>query len=126
MENRRLPEQFAALQGFVQDWALTNERDRFHKLHSVTLDQLRPFYDAMLSRMSEILPYLNQYKLGALPDDAKTLFDLAMTFSETAHPLDLKWTDIDFTDAYPWQKFEFRSVSLTGTGENVPPSAASR
>jgi hypothetical protein len=114
MENRPLPEPFSELARFVPEWALTNERDRFHKLHSVTIEQLRPFYDAMLPRMKEILPYLNEYKLGALPDDARTLFDLAMTFSETAHPIDLKWTDVDFTDAYPWQKFEFRSVSLTG------------
>jgi hypothetical protein len=34
-----------------------------------------------------------------------------MTFAETAHPIDLNWNDVDFPDAYPWDKFEFRTVS---------------
>jgi hypothetical protein len=112
METRVLPEQFSDLQPFVDDWALTTEVDRFRKLHSVSVEELRPFYQAMLPRMDGVLAFLDQFRVGAMPPDVLTLFDLAMTFSETAHPLDLKWTDVDFTDAYPWQKFEFRTVSL--------------
>jgi hypothetical protein len=109
---RPLPSRFADLAPFVAAWALPNERARFEKLHAVMLDELRPFYEAMLPRMDEVLDYLDQYKVGQMPDDAHTLFELAMTFAETAHPLDLKWSDVDFDDAYPWQRFEFRTVSL--------------
>jgi hypothetical protein len=109
---RTLPEQYAYLRPFIRDWALSTEKDRFHKLHTTSLADLKVFYDAMLPRMDDILDYLNQYTIGAMPPDARTLFDLAMTFAETAHPLDLRWTDVDFTDAYPWEKFQFGTVSL--------------
>ena len=110
-----LPASFVDLEIFVPEWALKSEAARFQKLHQVTLAQLRLFYDALLPRMEEILLYLNQYKIQELPTDAKILFHLAMTFAETAHPIDLNWADVDFPDAYPWDKFEFRTVS---TAEN--------
>jgi hypothetical protein len=106
-----LPEAFADLAPFVDEWALGSEQQRFHKLHAVTIDQLRVFYDAMLPRLQAVLQHLNQYRIGELPEGERTLFDLAMTFAETAHPIDLKWKDVDFPDAYPWPKFEFRTVS---------------
>jgi hypothetical protein len=109
--SRQLPERFVDLSAFVGEWALRTERDRFLKLHSVSLQQLRVFYDAMLPRMDEVLTYLNQWEVDALPDDARTLFELTMTFAEIAHPLDLGWKDVDFTNAYPWHAFEFRTVS---------------
>lgn len=111
MPSRKLPEAFAALAPFVDGWTLTSEKERFHKLHAVSIDELRAFYDAMLPRLEEALQYLNQYKIDEMPEDARTLFDLAMTFAETAHPIDLKWKDVDFPDAYDWRKFEFRTVS---------------
>lgn len=111
MPSRMLPEAFADLEPYVDEWALTCERDRFMRLHSATIDELRAFYDAMLPRLEQVLQYLNQWKIGELPPQALTLYDLALTFAETAHPIDLKWKDVDFPDAYPWQQFEFRTVS---------------
>jgi hypothetical protein len=111
MTDKTLPPAFAELTPHVALWALATERERYYRLHTGTLAELRVFYDAMLPRIGEILDYLNQYSLSALPDHARTLFDLAMTFSETAHPIDLKWDDVDFNLAYAWEKFEFRSVS---------------
>ena len=111
MPSRKLPEAFADLAPFVAEWALASERERFDKLHAVTIAQLRVFYDAMLPRLPQVLQHLDQYRISELPQEERTLFDLAMTFAETAHPIDLKWNDVDFPDAYPWQKFEFRTVS---------------
>ena len=49
---------------------------------------------------------------GSVPGEA-VLADgnLSLAFAETAHPIDLGWSDVDFTDAYPWDRFEFRTVS---------------
>jgi hypothetical protein len=114
MSNKQLPPDFLDLEIWVSDWALTNEASRYQKLHAVTLEQLKPFYEAMLIRIDSVLIYLDQYTISKLPADARVLYNLAMTFAETAHPLDLKWNDVDFPDAYPWQGFEFRTVSVTG------------
>lgn len=111
MPCRKLPDAFADLQPWVAEWALASEQERFRKLHAVTLEQLRSFYDAMLPRLPAVLQHLDAHRIGALPDEERTLFDLAMTFAETAHPVDLKWKDVDFPGAYAWQKLEFRTVS---------------
>lgn len=109
-----LPSGFEDLASWASEWALTNEQDRYRKLHSVRFEELRRFYEAMYPRMSEVLEFLDEYEVDALTGDAKTLFNLAMTFAETAHPVDLGWKDVDFPDAYPWASFEFRTVSCTG------------
>lgn len=109
--DRPLPPAFADLQHFVADWALPHEQARYHRLHTAGFEALRTFYAAMLPRMPAIMEHLDRHTVGELPEPERTLFELAMTFSETAHPLDLGWKDVDFPMAYPWHKFEFRTVS---------------
>ena len=111
MSQRPLPTEFADLARFVDAWAQPTERERYLKLHGSTIGELRVFYDEMLPRMDAILDWLDQFDVNELPPDARTLYELAMTFAETAHPIDLRWSSVDFTDAYPWDKFEFRTVS---------------
>jgi len=108
---KKLPPAFSDLESFIADWGLTNERDRYYKLHESALEELREFYDAMLPRLDDIIDHLNQYPLEELPADASCLFDLALTFAETAHPCELKWRGVDFNNAYPWERLEFCGVS---------------
>ncbi|MEY4644004.1 MAG: hypothetical protein RLZZ596_835 [Pseudomonadota bacterium] len=109
--NVGLPVAFADLEYLIADWALESEEARFKKLHSVSLDELRSFYQTMLKRLPDILMFLKQCQLTDMSPQARKLFDLAMTFVETSHPLDLGWKDTDFPGAYKWQAFEFRTVS---------------
>ncbi len=48
--------------------------------------------------------------LDDLPDDARTLFHLLITFVETAHPIDLNWATTDIEDAFPAERFGFGDV----------------
>jgi len=111
MGEKLLPTHFSHLEMFVKEWALANERDRYHKLHGTTLDQLRVFYDAMLPEMDAVMEFLKGQPLEGMTPPAENLFRLAMTFAETAHPIDLAWKDIDFPSAYRWQSLEFTTVS---------------
>lgn len=106
-----LPNGFAELEPFVAEWALANERDRYLKLHASTLAQLKVFYDAMLPRMDAVMEFLKSQPLEGMAPEAENLYRLAMTFAETAHPLDLGWKDVDFPSAFAWDRLEFRSVS---------------
>jgi hypothetical protein len=108
-----LPLQFAALERFTAVWALATEKERHDNLVAHSVEELSPFYEAMLPRMDEITLYLNQFPLDAMPADAQRLFDLAMTFMESAHPIDLHWETTDIEDKFPAQRFEF-----------LPPSCA--
>lgn len=106
-----LPGQFSALASFVPIWALKTEETRHRNLLAQSIDSLRAFYDAMLPRMDEITLYLNAFPLDAMPPDAQTLFDLAMTFMESAHPIDLRWRTTDIEDKFPSERFQFLSPS---------------
>jgi hypothetical protein len=112
MNAKTLPPQFAELESFVPDWALPDERARYEKLASSDILTLRVFYDAMMARIDEIIVFLDSFSLDAMPPDAATLFDLALTFMETAHPIDLNWPITDIEDKFPAERFIF-----------LPPSA---
>lgn len=111
MAENTLPAQFEKLSPWVADWALSTEQARYLKLHSVTFAQLKAFYDAMLPEMDAIMLFLTNQPVEGMASDAENLYKLAMTFAETAHPLDLGWKDTDFPSAFAWDRLEFRSVS---------------
>ena len=85
---RPLPPQFSALSPFVAEWALPTEADRLMKLTASSIAELKDFYDAVFPRAEEIKAYLMPLRLDAMPEDARTLFDLLLTFIETARPID--------------------------------------
>ena len=107
MTGHALPAQFADLAQFVSAWALKSEQERHENLTARSIGELRSFYDAMLPRMDEITLYLNRFPLEAMPADARMLFDLTMTFMESAHPIDLRWRTTDIEDEFPADRFEF-------------------
>lgn len=106
-----LPPDFADLEHRVAEWALPSEEARFRKLHAVAYDDLLDFYEEMLPRLPAILDYLARHKLSAMPADALTLYNLALTMVETSHPIDLGWGATDFPGAYRWDAFGFASIS---------------
>jgi hypothetical protein len=114
-----LPEGFSELEPYVANWAIDNEKDRYLQLHRSKIEDVRAFYGAVLARIDEVIDRLNQTPLASFSDEEKTLMNLAMTFAETAHPVDLNWKGVDFNDAYTWEKFEFRGVSLAPMKETA-------
>lgn len=100
MIQRPLPPQFRDLAPFVADWALTSEAARLAKLTTTPIADLKNFYDAIFARAEEIKSYLMPFKLDAMPEGAQTLFDMLLTFIETAHPIELAWTTTDIDDAF--------------------------
>ena len=106
---RSLPPQFRDLEPFVAEWALTNEADRLAKLTRTSVADLKVFYDAIFSRAEAIKTYLMPFKLDAMSPDAQTLFDLLLTFIETAHPIELNWTTTDIDDAFALERMTIES-----------------
>lgn len=84
-----LPEQFKALEPFASEWALASESERNKKRRSSAMEEIRAFYGAMLPRMDQIIAYLNRYPLDEMPEDAKRLFYLALSFMEVSPAVEL-------------------------------------
>jgi hypothetical protein len=101
---RSLPPQFGALEPFAAGWALASEAERLVKLTRSSLEELKAFYDAVFPRAEEMRAYLDKFRLDAMPDDAMRLFNLLLTFIETAHPVELAWTTTDIDDAFALER----------------------
>jgi hypothetical protein len=78
-----LPAQFHDLEQWLA-WSLATEPERSAKRQASTMDDLKAFYHALLARMEEVLPYLDQFSLDALPEDATRLFYLTLSLAEVA------------------------------------------
>ncbi len=111
MTTSDLPAGFEDLQHLVADWALNTEEQRYLRLHTATIAELRAFYTPMLARLDDALDLLNQTPLDRYSPEEKNLMRLAITFAETAHPCDLNWQDVDFNNAFDWRGLQFRSIS---------------
>jgi hypothetical protein len=70
-------------------WALAKESERIHKRLSSSMEELRAFYDAMLPQMETIVPYLNQFSLERMPEEAQRLFFLTLSFVEVTSAVEL-------------------------------------
>ena len=116
----QVPPEFADLEHRVPEWALRTEEERFRKLHSIEYAELADFYHEMLPRLDAILEYLSKHRLSAMPADALTLYNLALTMVETSHPMDLGWGATDFPGAYRWNAFNFASISQSSRAKLAP------
>lgn len=86
-----LPEAFAALAPWVEDWALQTERARSGRRLGTAMAQLRAFYDAMLPHAEAALEHLKDFPCSdgpdgaeALPGPERRLLDLMLMLAEVA------------------------------------------
>ncbi len=107
-----LPDGFEALATHVAEWGLKTERERHRKRVASSLAAVRTFNQALAPRIHDIVAYLNKFP-GADPDElpppARSLYNLALAFMETSHPIDLNWQRPDIDDAFPIDRLEYLS-----------------
>jgi hypothetical protein len=83
MPESSLPEAFRDLEQWSA-WALETEKERSDKRQASTFEELKAFYDVMLTRTDEALSYVDQFPLDNLPPDAQRLFLLTLSLAEVA------------------------------------------
>jgi hypothetical protein len=88
MPEAALPEAFRDLEQWSA-WSLATEQERSDKRQASTMGEIKAFYDAMLARMEEVLPYLEQFPLDTMPADARRLFYLTLSLAEVAPAVEL-------------------------------------
>jgi hypothetical protein len=88
MSKNSLPEQFKDLEPFIK-WALATEGERVKMRVASTMGEIRAFYDAMLPRMKVVVPYLNEFPLEQMPEDAERLFYMTLSLAEVANAVEL-------------------------------------
>ena len=83
MPKSLLPAQFHELEQWMA-WSLATDQERSAKRQASSMDDIKTFYHAMLARMDEVLTYLEQFPVDALPEDATRLFHLTLSLAEVA------------------------------------------
>ena len=83
-----LPADFADLEPFA-DWGMPTERARYAKRLSSTMDELQAFYDSAFPRLEAAASYLDQFDMGAMPDEAKRLLWLYCSLVTVSFPVEV-------------------------------------
>jgi hypothetical protein len=83
-----LPPDFADLEPFAS-WSLESEAERYAKRLSSTMDELQAFYDSAFPRLEEVIGYLDQFDLSALPEDATRLLWLCYSLVNASFPVEV-------------------------------------
>ncbi len=103
MPEQRLPQQFRDLEQWL-DWSLPTEKARSDRRQASDMQDLRAFYDSMLARMDEILPYLERFPMDQLPDDAGQLLNLTLSLAEVAPAIE-QFGQPSVIDGYDVKRF---------------------
>jgi hypothetical protein len=82
---------------------------RSDKRQTSTMVEIKAFYDAMLARMEEILPYLEQFPLDKMPEDAQRLFYLTLSLAEVAPAVEL-FGQPSVIDGYDIKRFTIQRM----------------
>jgi len=85
----KLPEPFKDLEKYVGIWDKDTFTERYAVRVSTDYDDVKEFHDAVFARIDEIMVYIDQYDLKAMPRDAKCLMQIAMAFMDVTPAIEL-------------------------------------
>ena len=80
MSTTTLPDGFADLEPWVEDWAKPTRAERYDVRLSKTFEELVEFYDGVAPRAEAAIAHLDGLDLDALPEDATRLLQLLYSF----------------------------------------------
>ncbi len=79
-----LPDKFTQLELHVNTWSYPSELERSQQRWRASVPEFQSFYDAMLPVLDDVMDYLDQYEVDAIPEEALALYHLALAFAEAA------------------------------------------
>ena len=102
-----LPAEFGDLEDFAGDWALATESERRRKRQATDMDAVRAFYGQMTERIGDVLGYLNELDLHALPPEARNLLHMTLSLAEVGPAVEI-YRQSAVTDGFPADRFRVR------------------
>ncbi|MFE9324255.1 hypothetical protein ACIHDR_11220 [Nocardia sp. NPDC052278] len=96
-----LPAEFADLEPLLGRWRLRNSPERMAAMAAADMAELSELCDVVLPRIEAVVRHLNAFPLDDMPPQEQALYELAMTFAEVSHPVDLGWATPEVSDLFP-------------------------
>ena len=106
MTDTSLPQGFEALEHFVPDWVLPDAVARMSKRQSSTIEDIKPFYSAMLPLGAAALDHLRQFPLGQLPAPEERLLKLMLCLAEIAPAIEW-YNQPRVIDGFPVERIRY-------------------
>jgi hypothetical protein len=85
----RLPDEFADLESYAQDWVLPTTEERYQRRLQSTMGEMQAFYDAVLARGDAIFAHLDQFDYPDLPQRETNLLWLLCSLSAVGFAIDV-------------------------------------
>lgn len=98
-----LPPGFEDLLEFVPEWIGASAQARWDIRASKNMDQIRYFYDRLLSRSEAILDHLAAYPLSELPGPQLRLLQLQLALAQASMSVELHGQPRVINSPYPHQ-----------------------
>jgi hypothetical protein len=83
-----LPQEFADLEPFAEDWSCARERDRYDRRLASSMEELQAFYAAVAPRAGEALVYLDQFDINDMPEKALNLMRVLYSLCTVSFAVD--------------------------------------
>jgi hypothetical protein len=116
MTDQRLPDGFEALEPYVDHWALPSESARIQQRFATSMDAITAYYELMVERIDEILDYLDQFDLDAMPEPEQRLMNMALSLVEVANAVEVY--GVPYSDrSCTADRFKTRVVDISTTVE---------
>jgi hypothetical protein len=109
----KLPAEFADLEPFASKWAQPTEYERAAERRRSSPTELKAFYDAILSRLPDILAAVDRYPLGEVAGQELPLYYMALSLAEIA-------PHVEFYNLDPRVPFAFREERMLGRHCDIP------
>jgi hypothetical protein len=94
-----LPPEFACLEPFVAQWAVSSMGERHRRRLASTAADRKAFYDSMSPRLHEVMDYLNRFPLHEMPQAVATLMRLSMSLMEVSLTQEVYNADVESVHA---------------------------
>ncbi|MCW1430690.1 hypothetical protein [Novosphingobium sp. JCM 18896] len=101
MSTASLPEGFAALEGFVDRWALDGTAARAARRSESTAEEREAFFAAASPLLDAALAHLDAHELDTLPAPEQRLMDLMLALAHVALAVEIQGPDE--AKSAPWR-----------------------
>lgn len=103
-----LPDAFADLQAFSDDWALATELARSEKRATSSMAELKAYYGAVGPRMEAIARHLDQFPMKDLPAAETRLLYMALSYMDVALAVEF-FNQPEVPSGFPREKWRIES-----------------
>src|ERR1041385_6035475 len=106
------PKGFEDIEKYAPEWVIATPLARQRKRADSDLTTVRRFYDAIFPSIDRVITHLNTVPMDQLSPADKNLYNLAATWMEMSHRIDLSWKETDEPGIFPFERVEL--------GDNSP------